>query len=117
MVAIVYGVVRGLQESWKVMLPMLLMTPFQSAIETAPMLAMIAHEPSDVHYTRPISSNRCEENLRSQFALERSIPDPQPLLLKANQMLKPGEQERVKILWIIRTRNKATNKHMVLLVL
>jgi len=93
MVAIAYSVVVGLQESWKVMLPVLLTTPFHSTIQTAAMLAVIAYKPSDMHHTQSIGSNQCKEYLRSQFALKCSIPDLQPLLLNGNKMLKPGEQE------------------------
>jgi hypothetical protein len=116
MIAIAYSIVCGLQESWKVVLPMLLMMPFHSTIKTAAMLAMIAYKPSDMHHTWPIGSNQCEEDLGSHFTLKRSIPDPKPLLLKCDQMLKPREQERVEILGVIWTWDKPTNKYVVLLV-
>jgi hypothetical protein len=77
-----------LQECWEVMLPINLTMPRHTTIDTAPMLAMIAHKLSDMHHTQPISSNQHEEDLRSEFML-----DLQPILLKCNQMLKPGEQE------------------------
>ena len=116
MVAITHSVVCRLQKSWEVMLSMLLMMPFHSTIQLAAMLAMIAHEPSDVHHTRPISSNQHEEDLGSIFALKCSVPDLQPLLLKCDQMLKPRKQERVEVLGIMQARNKSPNKHVVLLV-
>jgi hypothetical protein len=57
MIITVYIIVVRLQESWEIVLPMLLTTPFHSTIETAAMLAMIAHKPSDVHHTWSVSSN------------------------------------------------------------
>jgi hypothetical protein len=116
MIAIMYSIVCGLQESWKVVLPMLLTTPFHSTIKMAAMLAIIAYKPSDVHHTWPISSNQHEEDLGSHFTLKHSIPDPKPLLLKCDQMLKPREQEQVKILGVIWTWDEPTDKYVVLLV-
>jgi len=82
-----------LQEHREVMLPINLTTPRHTTIETAPMLAVIAYKPSDMHHTRAVSHYQRKEDFRLHFMLEGSIPDPQPLLLKRNQMLKPREQE------------------------
>jgi hypothetical protein len=116
MIATTYIVVLRLQESWEIVLPMLLTAPFHSTIETAAMLAMIAHKPGDMHHTWSIGSNQHEEDLGSHFALKLSVPDPKPLLLKCDQMLKPREQERIQILGVIWAWDEAADKNVVLLV-
>src|SRR5258707_13865523 len=77
---------------------------------------MIAYHTGDMHHTRAIGSYQRKEDLRVDFALQGRIPDSEPLLLERDQMLKPREQKRVNILWVVGPRNEATDKHPILLV-
>lgn len=75
------------------MLPVFLMTPGQTTIKAAAMLAMIAYKSSNVHDTRTICSEQCKENLRLKFALKGSIPYSQALLLQRDQVLQSREEK------------------------
>jgi len=54
--AALYSVVCRLQECWEIVFPMFLTMPSQTTIETAAMLAMIAHKASYMHHSRTVSS-------------------------------------------------------------
>jgi predicted secreted protein len=68
-------IVCELQQCWKIVFPSFLMTPSQTTIEMAAMLAMIAYKTGNMHHSRTVCSEQCKEDPRLKFMLESTIPD------------------------------------------
>jgi hypothetical protein len=51
------------------------MTPGQTTIETAAMLAMIAYKTGNMHHSGTICSEQGKKDPRPKFTLESTIPD------------------------------------------
>ncbi len=104
------------QESREIVLPLRFTMPSKTTVQLASMLAMITNQTCDVHYARSVYSQKCKEDLRFNFMLKGTVPDPKAFMLKCNEMVKPRQQERIQVFGIVGPRYNASNEDVLFLV-
>jgi len=69
-----------------------------------------------VHHARPVRGQEREEDLRFDFTLKGTVPDTKAFALKHDEVMKPRQQERIKVFRVVGPRNKAPNENVSFLV-